>query len=53
MQPGRANPDTALFLHRRYWSTNVDPIGPSEERITQDNTIRLTQDNQVRITQGS
>lgn len=38
--------------HRRYWIHNVDPIGPSEPRITEDNIIRETEDGETRVTEG-
>lgn len=46
-------PSTALFLRRRFYLRNVNPIGPSEPRITEDNILRETEDGQVRVTEGA
>ena len=51
--PGtRQHPWLAYLKHRRWWAFIVDPVGPSEPRLTEDNLDRLTEDGLVRITEG-
>ena len=47
------NRSNAWYLkHRRFWIHSVNPIGPSEARITEDGILRETEDGQTRVTEG-
>lgn len=46
------DPSTALFLRRRFYLHNVNPIGPSVARREEDNTFRHEEDGTLRMTEG-
>ena len=42
-----------LIKHRRWWVRNVNPLGPSEERVTESGELRWTEAAETRVTEGT
>lgn len=54
MQPGRADPDTALFLKQRWRKRHVNPPGPLSVFETEDGAdVFVTEDDlDIFVTEG-